>query len=237
MSKENQEAVQRADERMKDYSPEQRAELEKQFRESRTRVSFEAAKEQINKHKKEEIMKEREYLSTRPSPRLAQDDVKCTIAPVGWHCTRAKGHSGPCAAVRDESDGHSFWKAFCEPPLSKEETPRTDTGFQALFEAITAFSKGEIYADDLKARLKRECDKFRELERELYFITTDREALADRLEIVYKERDAFERNLNKTYEDLVKAMKQIDILFDFINKEMKMTATDPRLVEIIEKLK
>lgn len=26
----------------------------------------------------------------------------CTVAPPGWICTRAAGHTGPCAAVRAE---------------------------------------------------------------------------------------------------------------------------------------
>lgn len=28
---------------------------------------------------------------------------KCTIPPIGWRCTRAAGHSGPCAAMPDEA--------------------------------------------------------------------------------------------------------------------------------------
>lgn len=26
----------------------------------------------------------------------------CDVPPPGWHCTRAKGHEGPCAAVPSE---------------------------------------------------------------------------------------------------------------------------------------
>jgi hypothetical protein len=26
--------------------------------------------------------------------------MSCNKAPKGWHCTRATGHDGPCAAVK-----------------------------------------------------------------------------------------------------------------------------------------
>ena len=29
--------------------------------------------------------------------------MKCTNPPPGWHCTRDRGHPGPCAAVQDET--------------------------------------------------------------------------------------------------------------------------------------
>lgn len=31
----------------------------------------------------------------------------CTVPPPGWRCTRASGHDGPCAALRD-SHAESF---------------------------------------------------------------------------------------------------------------------------------
>ena len=31
-------------------------------------------------------------------------DRECEIPPVGWRCTRRKGHSGPCAAVPSPED-------------------------------------------------------------------------------------------------------------------------------------
>ena len=27
----------------------------------------------------------------------------CSKAPIGWRCTRAKGHEGPCAAVSEQA--------------------------------------------------------------------------------------------------------------------------------------
>ncbi len=26
-------------------------------------------------------------------------EIPCTIPPKGWHCTRKRGHEGPCAAI------------------------------------------------------------------------------------------------------------------------------------------
>jgi hypothetical protein len=31
--------------------------------------------------------------------RLSAGRATCDVPPAGWRCTRAKGHSGPCAAV------------------------------------------------------------------------------------------------------------------------------------------
>ena len=28
---------------------------------------------------------------------------QCDVPPIGWRCTRAKGHDGPCAAVEDRT--------------------------------------------------------------------------------------------------------------------------------------
>lgn len=30
--------------------------------------------------------------------------MKCELPPPGWHCTRPKGHEGPCAARATEGD-------------------------------------------------------------------------------------------------------------------------------------
>lgn len=32
------------------------------------------------------------------SPITDGEDIKCTIPPEGWWCSREKGHPGPCAA-------------------------------------------------------------------------------------------------------------------------------------------
>lgn len=31
------------------------------------------------------------------------ESAKCTLPPNGWACTRESGHSGPCAAIPDQS--------------------------------------------------------------------------------------------------------------------------------------
>lgn len=36
--------------------------------------------------------------SFEETPHDEADDV-CDVPPIGWRCTRAKGHSGPCAAI------------------------------------------------------------------------------------------------------------------------------------------
>ena len=34
----------------------------------------------------------------------AEADRECDAPPLGWRCTRAKGHDGPCAAVECPED-------------------------------------------------------------------------------------------------------------------------------------
>lgn len=31
-------------------------------------------------------------------------DDECDVPPIGWRCTRSKGHSGPCAAIECPED-------------------------------------------------------------------------------------------------------------------------------------
>lgn len=35
---------------------------------------------------------------------LGLADDECDVPPFGWRCTRAKGHTGPCAAVECQED-------------------------------------------------------------------------------------------------------------------------------------
>jgi hypothetical protein len=35
---------------------------------------------------------------------IEEADNECDIPPLGWRCTRAKGHTGPCAAVECQED-------------------------------------------------------------------------------------------------------------------------------------
>lgn len=40
------------------------------------------------------------------------DLPRCDIPPRGWRCTRASGHSGPCAAVPNASRAASFFRGL-----------------------------------------------------------------------------------------------------------------------------
>lgn len=42
---------------------------------------------------------------TRTLTSLERDEA-CDIPPEGWHCTREKGHDGPCATLPDDP----FWE-------------------------------------------------------------------------------------------------------------------------------
>ena len=52
--------------------------------------------------------------------------LPCSIPPVGWHCTRASGHEGPCAAVQsgDELGYQGALKPRARSPNQAVGTPR-----------------------------------------------------------------------------------------------------------------
>lgn len=47
--------------------------------------------------------------ATAPAQPVDGKDSECEIPPLGWRCTRTRGHDGPCAAVESPED-----KAFVE---------------------------------------------------------------------------------------------------------------------------
>jgi len=71
--------------------------------------------------------------------------AKCTIPPDGWYCTRAKGHTGPCAA----------W------PIPEKESDPSATANDAL--SCPFCLEGDFDPIGLKAHLLRGyCEKFNE---------------------------------------------------------------------------
>lgn len=56
-------------------------------------------------------------------------DDFCRVPPIGWYCTRKRGHSGPCAARRTDGNDDAYFEEAA--PVDPQAFRRADTHLSA----------------------------------------------------------------------------------------------------------